>query len=102
MKTLDNTSIAEAAKTTPDLKVFGDGDMWKLLCKASSEDEGWMKSTKVLEISSGCVVQVSTQQRNPDGSWAVAEAVTFVPGVTIVEAKESGGRKLVASDLTVE
>ena len=28
----------------------GNGDMFKLLCKASSQKEGWMKSTKAMEI----------------------------------------------------
>ena len=53
-----------------------------------------MKSSKAMEVSGvGCVVQVTTQQRNPDGSYAVAEALTFVPGVTIVP-DDNGGRKL--------
>jgi hypothetical protein len=39
-----------------------------------------MKSTKAMEIpGSGCVVQVTTQQRNLDGSYSVAEALTYVP-----------------------
>jgi len=28
---------------------------------------------------------VTTERRNPDNSWSVAEALTFVPGVMIVE-----------------
>jgi Lon protease-like protein len=35
----------------------------------SSKSEGWMKPTKAMEI--GCIVQVTTQQRNPDGSYAI-------------------------------
>lgn len=94
MKTLHNTDVNGAHKNVPDITVFGDGDMFKLLSKASSEKEGWMKSTKAMEIPGvGCVVQVTTQQRNPDGSYSLAEAVTFVPGVTIVE--DSRGRHLV-------
>jgi hypothetical protein len=84
-KTLHNSDINGARKNVKDIQVFGDGDMFKLLCKASSEKEGWMKSTKAMETATGCVVQVTTQQRNPDGSYAVAEAVTFVPGVCIWE-----------------
>ena len=94
MKTLHNTDVNGAHKNVPDITVFGDGDMFKLLSKASSEKEGWMKSTKAMAILGvGCVVQVTTQQRNPDGSYSLAEAVTFVPGVTIVE--DSQGRHLV-------
>ena len=90
MKTLGNTCVNGAHKNVRDIVVFGDGDMFKLLCKASSEQEGWMKSTKACDVGFGCIVQITTQQRNPDGSYAVAEAVTFVPGVTIVGTPEHG------------
>lgn len=82
-KTLHNVNAADAKQNVPDLKTTGNPDLFQLLCKASSEDEGWMKSTKVMQCPNGCVVQVSTQQRNPDGSYAVAEALTFVPNVSI-------------------
>jgi len=102
-KSLGNTDVNGAHKNVPDIVVFGDGDMFKLLSKASSENEGWMKSTKAMEIEDvGCVVQVTTQQKNIDGSYSVAEAVTFVPGVKIeAEARTDGiviSRKLVRSD----
>ena len=38
-------------------------------------------------------MQVTTQQKNPDGSYAVAEALTYVPGVHI--DTESEPRKMV-------
>ena len=84
MKTLHNSDISGAKKNVPDIVVFGNGDMFELLCKASSEKEGWMKSTKACQVPGGCIVQVTTQQRSPDGTWAVAEALTYVPGVKIV------------------
>jgi hypothetical protein len=81
-KTLGITNVADAHKKISDIKVFGNGDTFALLCKASSESQGWMKSTKVCNIENdGCIVQVSTQQKNPDGSYSVAEALTYVPGV---------------------
>jgi len=80
-KTLCNSTVSEAHKNVPDLNIFGDGDAFKLICKASSESEGWMKSTKAMYIPNiGCVIQVTTQQGDN-----VAEALTFVPGVKIVE-----------------
>ena len=83
-KTLVNTNSNGAKKNIKDIQFWGDGDTFKLISKASSQAEGWMKSTKAMEIPSvGCVVQVTTQQRNSDGSYAVAEAVTFVSGVAI-------------------
>lgn len=39
-------------------------------------------------------MQVTTQQRNQDGSYSVAEAITFVPEAIIVP-DENNGRKLV-------
>ena len=94
MKTLHNSDISGAKKNVPDIVVYGNGDLFKLLSKASSQREGWMKSTKVMEIPHvGCLVQVTTQQRNPDGSYAVAEALQFVPGVVLLD--NAAGRCLI-------
>lgn len=84
-KTLEITDVQEAQTKIADLKVYGDGDTWVLLCKASSKEQGWMKSTKVMNVPGGCVVQVSTQHKQDmtAGVYAVAEAVTYVPGVQI-------------------
>ncbi len=130
-KTLNNTNAEEAKKNVSDIQFFGDGDTFKLICKASSKEQGWMKSTKAMQIDGvGCVVQVTTQQNNRTGAMvfeydekggfikndptdnssslkqshaidcAIAETITFVPGVKISEIKDSEGkvtgRKLVA------
>jgi len=80
-KTLINTDANGASKNVKDIVFWGNGDTFKLISKASSVAEGWMKSTKAMEIEGvGCVVQVTTQQGNN-----IAEAVTFVPGVKIQE-----------------
>ena len=92
-KTLHNSTVSGARKNVSDLQVFGDGDTFKLICKASSNAEDWMKSTKAMEIEGvGCVIQVTTQQ-----GTNVAEALTFVPGVKIIEIDEDkkNGRKIV-------
>lgn len=94
MKTLHNSDVSGARVNVKDIKVVGNGDTFKLLCKASSENEGWMKSTKAMEIPRiGCIVQVTTQQRNDDGTYSIAEALTFVQGTKIVD-DENNGRKL--------
>jgi hypothetical protein len=93
-KTLHNSDLSGTRENVPDVKVVGNGDMFQLLCKASSEKEGWMKSTKAMETPYGCIVQVTTQQRCPNGNYAVAEALTFVSGVRI-KNDVNGGRKLV-------
>ncbi len=88
-KTLDVTSGADLKNKVSDVVVVGNPDTFQLLCKASSEAEGWMKSAKAMQVDSGCVVQVTTQQDR-----RVAEALVFVPGASIVD-DINGGRKLV-------
>lgn len=93
-KTLHNSTVSGARQNVKDIQVFGDGDTFKLICKASSAAEGWMKSTKAMEIPGvGCVIQVTTQQGDN-----VDEALTFVPGVRIelIGGDKANGRKLVA------
>jgi hypothetical protein len=92
-KDLGITEVRGAKANIPDIQVYGDGDTFALLCKASSQSQGWMKSTKVCNVEDGCIVQVTTQQRNSDSSYAVAEALTYVPNVHI--DTESEPRKLV-------
>jgi prefoldin subunit 5 len=95
MKTLHNTDANGATKNVSDIQFFGDGDVFKLICKASSESEGWMKSTKAMYVGTGVVVQVTTQQRNDDGTYSIAEALTFVPDVCIYE---ENGKRIIRSN----
>jgi len=74
-------------KCISDLEQFGNPDGWKLICKASSQSQKWMKSTKAMDIGVGCLVQVTTQN---DGN--IAEAVTFVPSICVMESKYGGYR----------
>ena len=102
VKSLHNTDTNGAKKNVKDIVFFGDGDMFKLISKASSEKEGWMKSTKAMEIKGvGCVIQTTTQQRNPDYSYSLTDAVTFVPNCKIEyitnEKNEVVSRKLISN-----
>lgn len=95
-KTLHNTTASKAKENVKDIVFWGNGDTFRLISKASSKKENWMKSTKAMQIDGiGCVVQATTQQGNN-----VAEALTFVPSVMIEETKNDKGevtsRKLVA------
>ncbi len=93
MKTLHNSDNSPATKNVIDHEAYGNCDLFKLLFKASSKSEGWMKSTKAMEIPGcGCVVQVTTQQGDN-----IAEALTFVGGAVIVniDGDEKNGRKIV-------
>ena len=84
-KSLHNTCANGATKNVKDIVFWGDGDTFKLISKASSEAEGWMKSTKAMQCGNSVVVQVTTQQRNLDGSYAIAEALTTVQNAFIHE-----------------
>ncbi len=92
MKTLHNIDVADSMVSVPDIKRTGTPYLFRLLSKASSESEGWMKSTKAMEIPGvGCVVQVTTQQGDN-----VAEALVFVPGTRIAMTSESDWPVLVS------
>lgn len=85
---LDHCSTAAAAAAYPDFKAHGDPGAWRLVCKASSEVGGFMKSTKAMPVPGGLVVQVSEQQRNPDGSYALATALCFVPSAALAPSRD--------------
>jgi hypothetical protein len=94
-KTLVNTDASGASVNVKDIVFWGDGDAWKLLGKASSKNECWMKSSKAYEIDGvGCIVQVTTQQGEN-----VAEAVTFVPGVRILSTFGEDGKTVISRKL---
>jgi hypothetical protein len=92
-KTLDATSEADAKAKVGDVVAVGNTDTWRLICKASSHSQGWMKSTKAMGVHGGVVLQVSTQQlalaeykRLVDAEvlpYAVAEALVLIPGVEL-------------------
>ena len=104
MKTLNNTEANGARKNVKDIIFWGDGDTFQLISKASSEAEGWMKSTKAMRAGTSVVIQVTTQQRNPDGSYAIAEALTTVSNARILTEFDSEGvpskRSVISNDST--
>lgn len=80
-RSLGNSNMDSARASTPDIKVAGDPGRWLTVCKASSESQGWMKSTKAMDVEGGCLVQVTTEHRQHGVVVACAEAVVFVPGM---------------------
>ena len=90
-KSLHNTCSNGATKNVKDIVFWGNGDTFQLISKASSEAEGWMKSTKAMKCGKDVVIQVTTQQKNPDGSYSVAEALTTVHNKKIVETTDQNG-----------
>jgi hypothetical protein len=90
MKTVNVVNSDDLRKKVSDVEIFGNPDTFQLICKASSKGEGWMKSTKAMEIPGrGCIIQVSTQQGDN-----VAEAICFVPDVVIL-VDDGGNKKIV-------
>lgn len=83
-KTLNNTSVEQAKDQVSDIEFSGDGNLFKLISKASSKKEGWMKLTKAMNVNGGIVLQVTTQQNDN-----IAEAITFVPNNTVVQIGEN-------------
>ena len=78
-KELGIVNVEDAKAKISDVVVFGNGDTFQLISKASSKSQGWMKSTKAMEIVGvGVVLQVTTQQGDN-----VAEALQFIPNVKI-------------------
>ena len=76
-RTLDTTNMEQAAFAGVEHE--GDPGQWVCIVKAWNKNEGWMKSTKVLEVpGAGCFLQVTTKEKD-----AVAEAVCWAPGVRL-------------------
>lgn len=75
MKTLNVKNNNDVKDKVNDVEIFGE-DIWILVGKASSKEQKWMKSTKVLNLPNGCLIQVTTQQDKN-----VAEALEFIPKV---------------------
>lgn len=66
-KSLHNSDTNPTPKNVPDVIFF-------------SEKQGWIKSTKAYEIRGvGTVMQTTTQQRNPDGSYTISDDTVFIP-----------------------
>ena len=69
-------------KSKPTISVVGDPGGWVLLGKAHTNEDGkgygWMKSTKVMPVPGGVLVQVTTEHRFDGRVTACAEAGTCV------------------------
>ena len=56
------------------------------VCVAEIDYDGWLETTYAMPIENlGTLVRIQTQQKNSDGSYALAEAITFVPGSKVVK-----------------
>ena len=58
---------------------------WQVLNELSCDKEGWSKTTQVMKVGAGCLVQVHDCYRDPVTNLITSSsvAVTYVPGVRI-------------------
>lgn len=102
---LHASESAGAKANIPDLRIVGDADCWILLSKASSDAQGFMRSTKAMNVPGGVVIQASTMQSTAvfdkrDGTvkhWSISDALVFVPGVTAIRAENVDAATLIPS-----
>lgn len=79
-KTLDVVDAATLVEKVKDVSIYSNCvSDWVTLHKVSSESEGWFKSTKALDLKTGVLIQVTTQQGDN-----VAEALQYCHGVKLV------------------
>lgn len=64
----------------PDTVVFGRPNDWKLLGKTSSKAQGWMHSTRAMEVPGGVLVQTVSQV-----GAALSQALVVVRGADLVQ-----------------
>ena len=81
------TNPEEAKAAVSDIIVVGDPNAWKVISKASSESQQWMKSTKGMVTETGVLVQVTTKEKGQ-----IAEALTFIPGARMIQQPDGTWR----------
>ena len=77
------TNVEEWSEKEQNDEIYGNPNHFVVLFKVVSSN--LKKSTKAMQLDNGCIIQVTTERRSPDGAWSVAEAVSFVPGAKIVQ-----------------
>lgn len=82
-RVLDTAPNNPARQAIVDLKTTGMPDLFRLISKASSNEMGFMRSTKAFDTGDGVVLQVSTLHKG-----VPAESVAFVPGVRVEEGPD--------------
>lgn len=81
------TDTAAAKAAISDIEVFGNPDVWQLICKAGSKSQGWFHSTKAMQVAGGVVVQTSSLQ-----GGQMSQALAFIPGAAVVEIHDEAGK----------
>lgn len=76
------TRTEDVQQSDKKVETHGNPDQFRLLFKAQSST--WVKSTKAMNVPGGCLVQMSTDRKQKNGSWVSAETSTFLPGTHVV------------------
>lgn len=83
---LNNTSLETARANVPDMLVHGDPNAWICIAKASSKAEGFMASTKVMNLPNGALIEsLRREYAEASGfpSVAVSVALAYVPDLNV-------------------
>ena len=86
----DRQLDATSAATSEVVADIGNADAWVCLCKAHKAGS-WFKSTTAFETPSGCVLQVTTLEISDDGARRPAEALEYMPGVSMKVLRKTFG-----------
>ena len=60
-----------------DVKVIGDIDMFEVLNSIQIPKDGFERALLAKQVRGGCLVAATTRQKNPDGSYAVSDALAI-------------------------
>lgn len=88
-KDLDNENMDQLKSKCDDVKIYGDPGKWELICKASSQKQGWMKSTKRMAVEGGHIYQTTSEYVNSYGQViACSDSLVFVPRRVVYLSEE--------------
>lgn len=82
---------APEPKAKAPLKIDGDGKLWVTLQKVTDPDSGWIKTTRGAQIPGGILINTCSRKL---GSAIVAEALCFVPHVSLQRDEATNGWRI--------
>lgn len=71
---LDVTDAQDAREKMPDIKIFGDGNLYELIGKDVNPQQNYMETLKGMDSPSGCHLQVEIRYGK-----VIAQAVVVIP-----------------------
>lgn len=71
---------------------IGDQNMFRVLSVKSSEELGYQKTIRAMQLHNGCVLEIETIRVNHLEVLTITESTVFIPNVEIVTDINSGFR----------